>query len=132
VPSPKASERHCGGSSFPKVARTIVNDVPARPKPMRAPADASEQRRARGVRHQGEPGGEHQGAGAEHPHGSVAVGDDAGERLADAPQQVLQRERESEDVAAPVIGIRHRRQEEAQRRARPRTTSSRSGSRSRR
>ena len=78
-----------------------------------------EQRRARRVRHQGEAGGEHQGAGTEHPHGAVAVGDDAGERLADAPQQILQREREGENVAAPVIGVRHRRQKEAQCRARP-------------
>ena len=42
-----------------------------------------------------------------------------GERLADAPEQILQREREGEDVAAPVIGVRQRREEEAERRARP-------------
>jgi hypothetical protein len=33
------------------------------------------------------------------------VRDDAAERLADAPQQILQREREREYVAAPMISI---------------------------
>jgi hypothetical protein len=78
-----------------------------------------EQRCVRRMRHQREAGGEHQRAGAEHPHGAEAVGDDAGERLADAPQQILQGERERKDVATPVIGLRHRRQEEPESRARP-------------
>jgi hypothetical protein len=78
-----------------------------------------EQRRARRMRHQGEAGGEHQGAGTEHPHGAEAVGDDAGERLADAPQEILEGEPEGEDVPPPMIGLRHRRQEEAERGARP-------------
>ena len=78
-----------------------------------------EQRRAGGMRHQRQTERVQQRAGAQHPHGAEAVGDDAAERLADAPQQVLQREREGEDVAAPVIGARQRREKEAERRARP-------------
>jgi DNA-binding transcriptional LysR family regulator len=38
--------------------------------------------------------------------------------LADAPEQVLQRQGESKDIAAPMIVARHRRQEKAERRAR--------------
>ena len=41
-----------------------------------------------------------------------------GERLTDAPQQVLQRQCEAEDVAAPMIDARHRREEKAERRTR--------------
>jgi hypothetical protein len=37
VPAPNASERHCGGISLPKAPITIVNDAPARPKPITAP-----------------------------------------------------------------------------------------------
>ena len=44
---------------------------------------------------------------------------DPAKRLADAPQQVLQRQREGEHVAAPMIGVRKRGQEKAERRARP-------------
>ena len=38
-------------------------------------------------------------AGGEHAAGAVAVGDRAGERLAEAPQQVLDRDRERERLA---------------------------------
>ena len=77
-----------------------------------------ERQRAGRMRHQRQTCGVHQSADAEHARRAVTVGDDAGDRLADAPEQVLQRQGESEDVAAPVIGARHRRQEEAHRRAR--------------
>ena len=74
-----------------------------------------EHRGAGRMRHQREAGGIHQPADAEHPTGAEAVGDDAGERLADAPKQVLQRQRKGEYVAAPVIGGRHRGEEKAER-----------------
>ena len=49
-------------------------------------------------------------AGAEHAHGAELVGDGAGERLTDAPQQILDREGEREYIAAPAMRTRHRRQ----------------------
>ena len=71
-------------------------------------------------------------ADAKHPRRAVFVGDRAGERLAETPQQVLQRERQREHVAAPPVRLRQRRQEEAKRRARPerqdRDRASRTGS----
>jgi hypothetical protein len=78
---------------LPSAASTTGNEQPARPKPI--------------------------SAAAQHAHGAEAVGDDAAERLADAPEQILQGKRKGEDVAAPVIGARQRREEEAERRARP-------------
>ena len=41
MPKPKASERHCGGSSFANAARMTMNEVPERPNPISAPADTS-------------------------------------------------------------------------------------------
>ena len=70
------------------------------------------------MRHQDEAEGVHERAGAQHPDRAEAVGDHAGERLSYAPQQILHRERESEHVAAPVIGGGQRREEKAKRRAR--------------
>ena len=58
-------------------------------------------------------------ADAQHPRRAVFVGDRAGERLAETPQQVLQGERQREHVAAPAVRLRQRREEEAERRARP-------------
>jgi hypothetical protein len=38
---PKASERQRGGRSFPKAESTMPNEHPAKPKPMRTPAEKS-------------------------------------------------------------------------------------------
>ena len=46
-------------------------------------------------------------ADAQHPHGAETVRDRAGERLADAPQHVLDRQREGEHVAAPAVRLDH-------------------------
>jgi hypothetical protein len=54
-----------------------------------------------GVGHQGEPGSAEHRAYAQHFDGAEAVGNRARERLADAPQQHLQRERKGVDVPAP-------------------------------
>jgi hypothetical protein len=70
------------------------------------------------MRHQRQTERVEQRAGAQHPDGAEAIGDDAAKRLADAPQQILQGERESKDVAAPMMRGRHRREKEAERRAR--------------
>ena len=48
-----------------------------------------------------------------------AIGDRARERLADTPEQILKCEGEREDVAAPAVRARHRGEEQAERRARP-------------
>ncbi len=119
MPKPKARERHCGGNSLPNAASSTMNEQPERPKPISTPAETSSSRRASRVRHQRKAGGIQQRAGAQHPAGAEAVGDNAGERLADAPQQILQRQGEGEDVAAPMIGGRQRGEKKAERRARP-------------
>ncbi len=118
VPRPKANVRHCGGTSLPNAASTTGNEQPDSPKPMSTPADISSISGARRIGHERETGGIKHRTCAQHFHRAVAVGDHAGERLANAPQQVLDRDRERENVAAPVIGARQRRQEEAERRAR--------------
>src|SRR5215831_2218563 len=74
--------------------------------------------RRRRVRHQDQANGVKSAAGPQHAHGAVAVGDGAGKRLAEAPEDVLDRQREAEHVAAPIIGLRHRREKEAKRGAR--------------
>jgi len=73
----------------------------------------------RRVRHQDQADRVKRAAGAQYAHGAVAVGDCAGKRLADAPEDVLNRERQAEHVAAPVVGLRHRREKEPKRGARP-------------
>ena len=57
-------------------------------------------------------------ARAEHAEGAEPVGDRTGEGLADAPQQVLDRDGEAEGVAAPAIFRDHRQLEQARRGAR--------------
>jgi hypothetical protein len=71
------------------------------------------------MRHQNETKPIQKRAAAQHAHAAETIGDDAAERLADAPQQVLQRQRKSKYVAAPMIGIGERGQEKAKRGARP-------------
>src|SRR6266849_62088 len=93
VPAPSESERQDSGTSLPKAASTMLKEQPESPKPI--------------------------STGADHPHGAEAVGDGAGEGLADAPQQVLDREREGEYVAAPAVRLRPGLEEEAERRSRP-------------
>ena len=39
APPPKASERQRSGRSLPKADSTMLNEQPARPKPMKTPAD---------------------------------------------------------------------------------------------
>ena len=57
--------------------------------------------------------------GADHAHRAEAVGDGACEGLADAPEQVLQRDRQAEDVAPPAVLGRHRDLEQPGGRPRP-------------
>ena len=55
----------------------------------------------------------------QHPGGAEAIGERAGERLAGAPQQHFDRQRQREHVAAPAVGGGHRRQKKSEGRARP-------------
>ena len=65
-----------------------------------AGTDIKRQRRRRVAHHQ-ETGGVKHGADTHHAQNTKPVGDRAGKRLAQSPQQVLNGERETEDVAAP-------------------------------
>ena len=56
-----------------------------------------------------------------HPEQAEAIGDRAGEWLAQPPQQVLHGDGEAEHVAAPGVFMAHRLHEEAEARARPET-----------
>jgi hypothetical protein len=58
------------------------------------------------------PGGVQEAAYREHANGAEAVGDRAGERLTDAPQQVLERKGERKNIAAPAVLRRHRIEEQ--------------------
>src|SRR6185503_7805242 len=60
-------------------------------------------------------------ADAHHAQNAKAVGDRARDRLAQSPQQVLQRERQAEHVAAPGEVTTHRLHEEAEARTRTKT-----------
>src|SRR4029077_14700904 len=50
------------------------------------------------IRHQDQTNGVERAAGAQHPHRAEAIGDGAGKRLAPAPEDVLDRQRQSEYV----------------------------------
>lgn len=55
-----------------------------------------------------------QRAQRKHAHCAEAIRERAGKRLTNAPEQHLDRERERKDIAAPSIGLRHRREEETE------------------
>ncbi len=71
------------------------------------------------LRHQREPERIENGAAAQHTQRAEAVGEGARERLADAPEQILKRDGEPEYAAIPAVDLRHRREEQAERRAWP-------------
>jgi hypothetical protein len=64
-------------------------------------------------------GGIKQGTDDDDPHRAEAVGDRARKRLSGTIEQRLHRDRQREDLAVPAVGRRQRREEEAERRARP-------------
>ncbi len=119
MPKPKASERRLRRQELAERRQHDRKRAAGKTEADQYAGGDIEHRRAGRLRHQRQARGVKQRADAEHPHRAEAVGDDAAERLADAPQQILQRQRKGEDVAAPVIGARQRREEEAERRARP-------------
>ena len=82
------------------------------------PAPMFERQRRRGIAHQEQAAGIEQRADAHHPEQAEAIGDRAGDGLAQSPQQILKRDREAEHVAAPGEFMAHRLHEEAERRAR--------------
>ena len=108
MPKPKASERHSGGNSLPNAASTTMNEQPDSPKPISTPAETSSIGALAACAISARPAAYISAPAHSTRDGAEAVGDDAGERLADAPQQILQRQREGEYVAAPVIGARQR------------------------
>ena len=81
----------------------MVNEQPDRPKPIRTPAERSSMPGVVRIGHQREAERVEQRPDAQHARGAEAVGDRTRKRLANAPQQVLQREREREHVAAPAV-----------------------------
>ena len=83
-----------------------------------AGAEIERQRRRR-ITHQKQTAGIEQRADDHHAQDAEAIGDGARDRLAQAPQQVLQRQREAEHVASPGEVAAHRLDEKAEARARP-------------
>ena len=67
------------------------------------------------VSHEIKSGGIKDGADREDARGSVTVGNGAGQRLANTPQEILNRQRKSENIAAPIMDLRHRCEEKAER-----------------
>ena len=89
MPKPKAVERHSGGTNLPNAPTTMVKAQPDSPKPISTPADKVSAVGVVAERHQIKTGRVEQGADAQHARRAEAVGDGAGKRLADAPQQIL-------------------------------------------
>jgi hypothetical protein len=77
-----------------------------------------EHRRRRGIGHEHEAERIEQRPGPQDANRAEAVRHSAGEWLADAPQQILDGDREREHVAAPIARDRQRREELAESRAR--------------
>ena len=105
VAMPKAQERFSGGTSRPKAAMTRVKEAVAMPTPaMRPPVRIHEARRIREW-HQGNARRIDQSADDEHARRAVFVGKAAGDRLENAPDQILERHGEAIDLAMPLIGL---------------------------
>ena len=105
-------------TALPNAARITMNEQPERPKPISTPAETSSIGALVACDINARPAAYMQRAGDRARAWCRTVGDHAGERLADAPQQILQRERKGEYVAAPMIGARHRGEKKAERRTR--------------
>ena len=98
-------------------AITNENDVPERPKPIIAPAEMS----SIGARSSAPSSPVRSHTGSRRGRSPGPGRNDRRRRrrtVGRAPQQILQRQREREHVAAPVIGIRQRCQKKAERRPR--------------
>ena len=94
------------------------NDVAARRDQAEADEDAEGQvqpGRAGGIRGQRQPGGIERGADDGHLDGAEMIGDGAGERLRQAPQQVLQGDGEPEHLPADLQVEGDRGEEDAER-----------------
>ena len=107
------------GRSLPKADSTTLNAAAGEPETDEHAGREIEHQRRGGVGHHGEPDGVQDGADPQHADHAEPVRQHAGERLAKSPYDVLNRDREAEHVAAPVVGLRLRCQKEAERRARP-------------
>ena len=119
VPRPKASERHSGGISLPNAPSTSVNErrrgrsrSARRPRDRAWPAWSEKAISARPAAYSSAPT-------LSTRSGAETIGDRAGERLTDAPEQILDRQRQARTRRGPSRCSRHRRQEQAERRARP-------------
>ena len=66
------------------------------------------------ITHQQQAAGIEQRTAPHHAHGTEPIGDRASQRLPEPPQQVLQRDRKAEDVAAPREVAAHRLDEKAE------------------
>ena len=130
MPIPNANVRH---QFRQELAERREHDGEARAGEAEADQHAGREMqhaRRRGIGHQREPGRVDHAADRKREQRAVAVRDRAGERQCRAPQQVLDRDREREHVAAPAEFLRcHRLRGEAEHRARPESEDRRSGSR---
>ena len=105
VAMPKAQERFSGGTSRPKAAMTSVKDVVAMPTPaITPPVRIHETRRIR-EGHQGDAGRIDQRADDQYPRRAVFVGKAAGDRLENAPGEILDRHGEAIGLAMPLMGL---------------------------
>ena len=118
VPAPKASERQRSGSSLPNAPSTTENEQPGKAEADEHAGREIEHPRRGRIRHQGETERIEQ---RRRRTARARCRSDRQSRRRTAgrpPQDVLDREREPEHVAAPAVVLRHRREEEAERRAR--------------
>ena len=88
------------------------------PSPAKAPGEQVQQGRALHRGHAPQAHRVDDGADDDDARGPEPVGQHAGERQTDAPEEVLQREREPERLAGPAARGRHRLEEQPERRAR--------------
>src|SRR5205085_11775205 len=51
---------------------------------------------------------------AQHSRNAKTIGNHAGDRLADSPQDILDRKRQAEDLAPPTVGLRLRGKEKTE------------------
>ena len=93
--------RFSGGSSLLNADSTRLNERAGQPEADQDAGAEIERQRRRGIAHQQQTAGIEQRADDHHAQNAEAVGDRACDRLAQSPQQVLQRQREAEHVAAP-------------------------------
>jgi hypothetical protein len=96
VPAPSAIPRRSAEGGQHQIERTAGQS-----ESDQDPGAEIKRQRRRGVAHHDETAGVQNGADTHDAQHTEPVGDRAGNRLAQSPQQILHGKREAEDVAAP-------------------------------